>query len=88
MITKLLQKQLESELGFIYNNMYSFISRFFGEEDAILAKDGATSFYMAFDNKSIYIQRHWVDAENRSNVSEDSINYDEYNKWFEEVVGG
>lgn len=85
MITPILQKQLESELEFIYANLVSFLKTFFTEATLELLDNDNLDLYVAFTHSDIYVQCHWVDN-GEGDVSESSVSYDEYNTWWKGIA--
>lgn len=85
MITEILTRQLDTELTFIYDNVLSFTKRFFTNSDAQLVADKKMTYYIAFQNNDIYIQKHWKDKDGNVKVVETEIPYDEYNRWWQDV---
>ena len=84
MITKLLQKQIHSELEYVYENLYDFVKKFIDEETAEeIMEVEDLEFFIAFESNFVYIQKHWMDEDGETCVTEYHIDYEDYNDWCE-----
>lgn len=85
MITQLIQKQIDKELEFIYLNLpsfiYTFIPRYYESyEDC--------DFFFAMASDFLYAQIHYHDQDGMLCFDEDSVDFEDYNAWCNNVNNG
>ncbi len=79
-ITRILQKQVGKELEIIYENLYSFVKEFFGEDTAEFIED--LEFTTTLGDGYLLVKQYWIDEDGNQCHLELDIDCGDYNEWF------
>jgi len=85
MITPLLQRQIGSELKWIFKEDVTpeFLRHFFSEVFVEESIDDYSSInmFLAMTSEAVYVQLQWIDNDGNSDLREYRVPYEAYNNW-------
>ncbi len=82
MITELFKKQADTLLRSVYDNIGSFVKKFFNEEYEYLEN---INYYVTFGSDHVFIQKYWTNDQGQEFRQEAQVSFDDYNTWLGEL---